>query len=142
MKLDTLLCLSKSQVVAGSGSSSNTVDLSSDRNIGIGEPMAVVIFVEVAADFTTGDETYNFRVETDDNDSFSSVTLLNQLTVLTPRLQVGDKVVIPFGHENERYIRVVHSLAGTTPSITLSTYIMPMSDIDGAAILPNGYDIT
>ena len=60
MILDSLLKFSDAQALTATADSTNVIDLSNDRDIGIGEPMALVVTVGVAADFTTGDETYQF----------------------------------------------------------------------------------
>lgn len=142
MILDSLLKFSESQALTATADSTNVIDLSLDRDIGIGEPMAVFVSVEVAADFTTGDETYQFQVETDDNDSFSSSTIIADQTVAAADLAVGDKVVLPIGHANERYLQVVYTLGGTTPSVTVDAFLAPYSFIDGDRDYASGFTIT
>ena len=63
MYIDKDNLFSDSQAVSSSAVGTNVIDLSVDRSIGNGEPMAVVFVVEVAADQTTGDEDYTFDVE-------------------------------------------------------------------------------
>jgi len=54
MILDSLLQFSDAQALTVTGAvSTNVIDLSNDRKIGIGEPMAAVVTIGVAADFTT-----------------------------------------------------------------------------------------
>lgn len=141
MYIDSLLKFSDAQALTATADSTNVVDLGSDRDIGKGEPMAFVVTVGVAADFATGDETYTFAVETDDNDAFTSSTVLGSRAVLTTELQVGDTVVIPIGHTNERYLQGVYTLAGTSPSITVDAQLMPMNMIDGYVDYDNSYTI-
>ena len=117
MYIDSLLKLSDAQALTATALSTNVIPV--DNAMGVGEPMAVVITVGVAADFTTTDETYQFQLETDDNAAMSSSTIIGDVTVAAANLTAGDKVVIPLGHSNERYLQVVYTLGGTTPSVTV-----------------------
>lgn len=142
MILDSLLKFSDAQALTATADSTNVIDLSNDRDIGIGEPMGVVITVGVAADFTTGDETYQFQLETDDNAAMTSSTIIGDVTVAAANLTAGDKVVIPLGHSNEQFLQLVYTLGGTTPSVTVDAFLQPLSMIDGTVTYPSGYSIT
>lgn len=142
MILDSLLKFSDAQALTATADSTNVIDLSVDRDIGIGEPMALVVTVGVAADFTTGDETYQFQLETDDNAAMTSSTIIGDVTVAAADLTTGDKVVIPLGHSNERYLQVVYTLGGTTPSITVDAFLQPLNMVDGTVTYASGYSIT
>ena len=142
MILDSLLKFSDAQALTATAVSTNVVPLSLDRDIGIGEPMGVVITVGVAADSTTGDETYQFQLQADDNDSFSSASVIGDVTVVAASLAAGDKVVIPIGHSNEAFLRLNYVLGGTTPSVTVDALLQPLSMIDGTATYASGYSIT
>lgn len=141
MILDSTLQFSNAQALTATADSTNVIDLSNDRDIGIGEPMALVVTVGVAADFTTTDETYQFQLETDDNAAMTSSTIIGDVTVAAANLTAGDKVVIPLGHSNERYLQVVYTLGGTTPSITVDAYLQPLSMIDGYVTYASGYSV-
>mgnify|MGYP000424555830 FL=1 len=142
MILDSLLKFSDAQALTATADSTNVIDLSNDRDIGKGEPMALVVTVGVAADFTTGDETYQFQLETDDNAAFSSATVIGDVTVAAANLAAGDKVVIPLGQTNERYLQARYVLGGTSPSVTVDAYLQPLSMIDASATYASGYSIT
>jgi hypothetical protein len=143
MILDAELRFSNAQAVTATAVGTDVIPLSVARAIGVGEPMAVVFTVGVAADFTTGDETYSFSVETDDNAAMSSATTIGTKAVLTPLLQVGDKVVIPIGFEVlEEFIGVRYTVAGTTPTITCDAYLQPMRMIDGYTNYADNVSIT
>jgi len=145
MILDAELQFSNAQVLGtGATDSTNLIDLGVDRDIGIGEPMAIVITIGVAADFADADETYHFQLETDDNAAFSSSKIIaDQIFITTDaRLTLGDKVVLPLGHRNEQFLQLVYTLGGTTPSVTVDAYLQPMSMIDGYTFYANAYDVT
>ncbi|UQO04992.1 hypothetical protein L0Z13_11620 [Burkholderia multivorans] len=76
MIIDSLLEFSRAQALTATGASTNIIDLGSDRDIGPGQPLWAVIAVQVAADNTTGDETYSIALQTDDNAAFSSPTTI------------------------------------------------------------------
>lgn len=143
MFLDSQLEFSNAQALTATAVSTNDIDLGVDRDIGIGEPMAIVITVGVDADFTTTDETYQFQLLTDNDVAFGSATVLSTTSAINgDDLTAGKSVVIPIGYTNERYLRMNNILAGTTPTITLDAYLQPMSMIDGKVDYANGYDIT
>lgn len=67
-------------------------------------------------DLTTGDETYSFKVQDSaDNSSFADVAALSAVTV-TADNDVKKIRIDGLGTSIRRYVRVVATLAGTTPS--------------------------
>ncbi len=128
--IDNLLKLSPEQALTATADSTNVIDLSIDRDIGKGEAMALVINVVVAADFTTGDETYLFQLESDDNASMTSSTIVAGGSVLAADLIVGATIAFPIGTINEKFLQGVYTLAGNTPSVTIDAWISPLSSVD------------
>ncbi len=122
MYIDSLLEFSDAQALTATGASTNVVDLGSDRDIGVGCPLWVVITLGAAADGTTGDETYTVALQTDDNSSFSSATDIASVSI--PRgSAAGSQFVIGVPYANERYLRLNYTLGGTTPSVTVSAHL-------------------
>lgn len=143
MYLDKFLQFSDDQALTATALSTNVIDLSNDRKIGIGEPMAAVVFVTVAADFTTTDETYQFVLQTATDEAFTSpITVVASAAINGDELALGAKVVLPMGHTNLQFLRINNVLAGTTPTVTVDAYLQPLNMIDGVVIYPDGYDIT
>jgi hypothetical protein len=159
MILDAQNKLAASQALTTTGAvGSNVIDLGADRSIGNGEPMCVLFNVEVAADQTTGDEDYTFDVETSsDAAQTTAVRLLGRRKFEsgTPDapyedadlLVAGFQFMIPVPatllSESERYLGIRSVLAGTTPTITISAYLVPMNMAQlGANVYPNNYTIT
>jgi hypothetical protein len=132
MIIDSQLLFSDAQAITADATATNVVDLGAARKIFDGEPMGVVVIVDVAADGTTTDETYEFEIHTDDNASLSSSTQLIAHAIGYASLTAGSKHVIPVpvGATLERYLGVKYDVGGTTPSITVTTFLQPLSMID------------
>jgi hypothetical protein len=150
MYIDAQNLFSDAQALTTTGAvGTNVIDLTLDRSIGNGEPMGVVFVVDVAADQTTGDEDYTFDVE---YASDAAQTTARQLigrrvfesgTPTAPAqdadlLVAGFKFVIPIPptklSESERYLGIRYVLAGTTPTITCTSWLAPLSSIDQSDI--------
>lgn len=150
MILDSQHTFSDAQALTVTVASTNVIDLGIDRNVGIGEPMCVIITVDVAADATTGDETYQFDLETDDNVGFASPLILARRIVSAlpniPRatMAAGFKLVIPVPNDTtaERFLRLNYTLGGTTPLITVTAQLQPQSMIQAEAVFAKGYTIS
>lgn len=144
MIIDNQNLLSDAQALTASGASTNLIDLGSDRDFGVGEPMAVVVTVDVAADGTTTDETYAFAIQTDDNASFSSATTLESRTIGYASLTAGSQHVLNFPSDGscERYVRLYATLGGTTPTITFTAFVTPVSAIQNNRLYADGITIS
>lgn len=159
MFLDSDLQFSDSQALTATALSTNVVDLTATlRNIGEGEPVAVLFVVEVAADQTTGDEDYTFDVEVASDAAMTTARQLLGRRIFesgtpTAPAQDADLLVAGFafvinvppvsGDESQRYIAARYTLAGTTPTVTVSAYLQPQNMIDAAKVAQAaGYTIT
>jgi len=155
MYVDAQQLFSDAQAVTTDAVGTNVIDLSSDRSIGNGEPMAVVFVIDVAADQTTGDEDYTFDVEYASNAAQTTGRQLIGRRVFesgTPTapaqdadlLVAGFKFTIPIPptalSESERYLGVRYDTTGTTPTITVTSFLIPQSMIDmSEPTYPNAY---
>jgi hypothetical protein len=144
MILDAQCQFSDSQALTATAASTNIIDLGADRNIGIGEPMSVIVNVEVALDDTNGDETYAIAVQADDNSGFSSAIEVAAASVVTRGDAAGTQYVIPLpaDYATEQYLRVYFTLGGTTPTGTVSAYLVPSSMIDNSKPFEYGIGYT
>ena len=157
MFLDGQLQFSDSQAVTADAVGTNVIDLAVDRSIGNGEPMAVLITVEVAADQGTGDEAYTFDVEYASDAAQTTARNLIGRRVFeagTPTapaqdadlLVAGFSIVIPIPptklSESERYLGIRYDVGGTTPTITCSAHLVPLSMIDATNDYASGSTIT
>ncbi len=159
MIIDAQNQFSSAQALTTTGAvGTNVIDLTIDRSIGNGEPMGVVFLCTVAADQTTGDEDYTFDVEYASDAAQTTARKLIGRRVFesgTPAapandadlLVAGFKFVIPIPptslSESERYLGIRYVLAGTTPTITMTAWLAPLSLIDSSEpTYPNNYVVS
>ena len=130
MILDAQLLYSDAQALTGTTlvASTNIVDHGSDRNLGLGEPLSVVITVDVAAGGTT--PTLTAVLQTDDNSGFSSATTVATTAAIAgATLTAGAKIVlaVPADAAMERYSRIAYTQGGTAPTVTVTAFMIPTS---------------
>jgi hypothetical protein len=129
MILDKRLTFTASQALTADAALTDSIDLGvagvPGRDIGPGQPVYWEVVVLVAPDATTGDETYTFNLQSDEDVAFGSPSLVATLTV--PRTaKVGERfvaVVPPIVNSNERYLRAFFDGGGTTPTITVASHL-------------------
>ncbi len=129
--IDKLLEFSDAQALTATGDSDNSIDLGNARQVGVGNDLYLVVRVDVAADAGSANETYTVQLETDDNSGFTSGTLVGPIITIPRGSPAGYKAVATLPRTGiERYLQAVYTLGGTTPSVTLSTYITPFKEED------------
>jgi hypothetical protein len=142
MRVDALNQLSDAQAFAATAVSTNTFDSGSAGNdISIGEELALAVAVDVAADFTTGDETYELQLIQSAAADLSSPDVLASRPILASALTVGSTHYLPMpqGSKSKQYLGAKMVLAGTTPSVTLTIFLQPASMLDKQKNYPNNY---
>jgi hypothetical protein len=152
MIIDAQNLFSDAQALVATAVSTNILDLGAERHIGRGEPMAVVICVDVLADVVSGDETYQFDVQADSAAAFASPIVIARRVFAvtgapsepTSRLAAGSRVVIPIGSDSsaERALRLNYTLGGTTPSITVTAFLQPMSLVQAEGVFADNITIS
>ena len=158
MIIDAQLLFSDAQAITADAVGTNVIDLTIDRSIGNGEPMAVVFVVDVAADQTTGDEDYAFHVEYAYDAAQTTARKLigyRNFESGTPAapfndadlLVAGFKFVIPIPptalSESERYLGIRYDVTGTTPTITMTAFLAPLSSIEQSVnTFANNYTVS
>lgn len=119
MFIDKRLQVSADQALTATAASTDVVDLSSDRDIGPGKPMWLVVVAKTGLGGTS--PTIAVSIETDDNSSFSSATSLISTATLTA-FATGQRIVLPMAFANERYIRAKYTMGGTSPTATVDAF--------------------
>lgn len=124
--LDSLLRVSDAQAVTATALSTSSIDLGNTtvkRQIATGEQMGFLISVDVAADHTTGDETYEIDIVTSANADLSASVAVAKFVMLFSDLKAGAKAVLPlpqYGVVWKRYIGLNYVQGGTTPTLTVT----------------------
>lgn len=145
MILDNDLVVSDAQAFSTDAGSTNVLDLKvTGRKLGAGEAFDLVLFVDVAADATTGDETYEFEIQTDDDVAFGSATELQAVAISRTVLTLNSVHVLPLSPlwTFERYLRVRFDGGGTTPTITATIAVMPRDTLRKFTTYANAYTVT
>jgi Bbp16-like protein len=132
MYLDAFGLVSDSQAITATAASTHTIDLGNvtpKRAIGDGEEVGFAVNVEVAADFTTGNETYTFEVIQSANANLSSPDVIGSITLTAAQLLAGFLFFMPIlgGFPTKRYVGMQYTVGGTTPTITISAWLTPKS---------------
>ena len=156
MYVDAQLLFSDAQAITVDAVGTNVIDLSVDRSIGNGEPMCVMFSVDVTADQTSSDEDYAFEVEyasdaaqTTGRQRIGS-RLFESGTPGAPAqnadlLVAGFKFFIPIPPttlaESERFLGIRYDVTGTSPTITTTAVLIPMSMVDANVIYADGFNI-
>lgn len=157
MRLDAQNQFSAAQAITADAVGTNVIDLGGDIPLGTGEPMGVLFQVDVAADQTTGDEDYTFDVEYASDAAQTAARKLVGRRVFesgTPAapaedadlLVAGFQFVIPIPptrlSESERYLGIRYDVAGTTPTITVSAWLVPLNFVQMDVSYPKGYTVS
>ncbi len=157
MLLDAQAMFSDAQAITADAVGTNVIDLGTDRSIGHGEPMAVMFCVAVAAGQTTGDEDYTFEVEYASNAAQTTGRQLigrrafESCPTTAPAhdadlLVAGFRFYIPIPPTrlsgSERYLGIRYDVTGTTPTITVTAFLQPLSMCESSDQYPDALTIT
>lgn len=112
MILDKQLELSSAQAVTAAAASTNYIDLGVARDIGITDDLYLVIVCNTTT-VSAGSTTCTFKLQSDDNTSFSSaIDRAVSAAIAKATLVAGYQLIIkiPPG-TNERYLRLYYDVA-------------------------------
>jgi hypothetical protein len=139
MILDRENAFSQSQALTGTTlvPSTDVIDLSQIRQVGIGEDLHIVINFEAAAGGTT--PTITVALQTDDNAAFSSAATVTTYLNAVSTPGASSQFVFNIPHQLERFIRLAYTQGGTTPTTTVSAHIAVGSQYD--IKMPSGFTV-
>ena len=123
-----------------SGPSQNVIDHGSNRNLGVGEQLCVIVCV-VVAPVATG--TYAVKLRTSATDpTFVTETDLSSVTI-SPSAVAGTKYVIPIADDASvlRYTQLYYTLGSVSPAITVTAELTPTKFVQNDYYFPRGYVI-
>ncbi len=132
MRLDAQLQYCANQNFTATGNSGNFINHRVNGMVSAGKQMVALVVLTADADGATGDETYAVKVQTDDNDTFSSPTDITSDVTIPRTAKKGDRfaVYIPKDAKVEKYTRLRFTLGGTTPSLTVDAYLTDVDSVD------------
>ena len=121
--VDARLECSDAQALTASADSTNVIDLTGTAlQVGAGQPLYMHFNVTVAADNTTGDETYSFGVATGAATSLGTVLASRAIAATTLTAGYNFSIAVP-STGVLRYIGAEYVLGGTSPSVTVDAYL-------------------
>lgn len=113
MLLDSQLLFSEAQAITAAADSTNVIDLSSARNVGVGEDLFIFLLVTTAFTDSGSDSTLTVALTTDDNASLSSDSTVQTLVTLPALAAAGTMYFfrLPVATLNayERYIGLTYT---------------------------------
>lgn len=132
MFIDALLTVSDAQALTATAVSTKSIDtgnVTPKNALGDGEPMGFTLSVDVAADHTTGNETYQVDVVEDTAEDLGTATVIATYVLLYSQLTAGARFFLPLppGYNTKRYIGLSYTLGGTTPTVTVTAEFGPQS---------------
>jgi hypothetical protein len=127
MYIDKLGLLSDAQALSASALSTNVIDWTSvtpKRQVGAGKRLWLMVSVGVAADFTTGDETYQVDLYTSAAANMSSPVNLGSRVLTAAQLSAGALFAFAIPQEGMlEYFSAHYTLGGTTPTVTVTAWV-------------------
>jgi len=122
MVLDAEQLFGEAETLTSTGVIGSSINLKGGLGLGSG----TIVLIITALDIATGDETYDIDIEVStDNATWVKWGSISDAEIQA--LTAGDgRVLKPFhnqGSEMYNYVRLNATLAGTTPSITLTAFL-------------------
>jgi hypothetical protein len=141
--MDAQCLLSDAQAFTATAVSTNTYDTDSATNdIAIGVPLVVEFSVDVAADFTTGNETYQFDLISSAAANLGTPTVLASKILTAATLVAGYVFYMTIPSKAQRYLGWQLTAGGTTPTITVTASIKPLEMTSTLKYYPDNITIS
>lgn len=122
MWMDSRTTLSDAQALTATAVSTNVYNLEGDINVGRGNDLYFVAVLDVAADDGDADETYVMEIQTSVDEVFTSPVELATITIPAGSA-AGTIFQLRLPNDNLQFLRVNYTLGGTTPTVTVTTFI-------------------
>lgn len=119
MIFDSLTELFDSRALTAGATVSDVIDCGVSRAIGPGALLHIAVVVEVAP-VATG--TYTLELQTADDGGFATATTLETVVIPATTPQ-GRIMAFGIGHNVRRYMRLVATLGGASPAVTISAFV-------------------
>lgn len=138
--VDAQQLYSDAQALVATAASTNSIDHSQDRNLGIGEPLVVVVTVDVSP---AGGGTLTIALQTDDTSAFGSpATVATTAALAAASIPAGTQIVLPVPPDvlSERHTRLNYTLA-TMTGITVTAFLQRASMVQNAQYYAAGVTV-
>lgn len=148
MVTDRNLLLADAQAIIADAVTTDTIALGkTGLDVAIGETLALVFQVDVAAGYPNTNETYAFEVRTatNANGTSNAVTLSKSAAIAGNALPVGKRIVLPIPPQaisaTATHLAGAVDVSGTTPTITVTAFVTPLSMVQGDVYYASGYTV-
>lgn len=148
MRTDAFLLLSDAQAVSADAVSTNALKIgAAGLDIGIGEPLAVVFVIDVAADYTTEDETYKFsvRTATASDGTTGAVSIVETPAIAGNALTAGTRFALLLPQNRiaatATHLAAFYDVSGTSPSVTVTAFVQPASMVQNDKYFASGFSV-
>lgn len=148
--VDKELLVSDAQALTATAVSTNAIALgATGLDIAAGEKVGITFQVDVAADYTTTDETYEFQIVTATASNLTTgqdIIVAEAVSAASSGLAAGTKftIYVPSGRiaSTATHIGARYVLGGTTPSVTVTAFLTPAAMVqDSRAPFRSGYTV-
>lgn len=140
--------VSDAQALTATAVSTDAIALgAAGLDIAPGEPMGFTFQVDVAADFTSTNETYEFQIVTATaSDLTTGQNIIAGEAIVASELVAGYKFTlpVPLGRiaSTATHIGVRYLLGGTSPTATMTAFLQPLAQVQAnAAPFRSGYTV-
>jgi hypothetical protein len=144
MYVDSQLEFSDAQAITASAASDNLVDLGATQvDLGVGEPLYLVVNVTTAFTDAGSDSTVLVEIEQDTTAAFSSATAVQTVGTFAALSAVGDKKIARLAPLaiTEQFIRLQYTVAnGNLTTGALDAQIVTQAQLDD--VYPSGYTVS
>lgn len=130
--------VSDAQALTATAVSTDAIALgTAGLDIAAGEPMGFTFQVDVAADFTSTNETYEFQIVTATaSDLTTGQDIISSEAIVATALTAGTKFTLPVPlgliASTATHIGVRYLLGGTTPTITMTAFLQPIAQVQSS----------
>jgi hypothetical protein len=141
MYIDAQQQYSAAQALVATAVSTNAIDHSKDRNLGIGNPLVVVVSVGVSA---AGGGTLTITLQADTTSAFGApVTVATTTAIAAATLVAGYQLIIPVPPDllMDRWSRLNYTMA-TMTGITVTAELQPANAVQNVVYYPAGVTIS
>jgi len=136
MSVDARLLVSNAQALTASAVATDSIPLEvTGLELAAGESLGFAVHVNVAADFTSANETYQFNIVSATNaDGTTGQVVLSEAIVPASALTAGARFFLPLPVSRipatATHLTLAYVLGGTTPSVTVTGYMTPQQSFD------------